>query len=456
MNYTEFLHQKTQLGRGDGFEPVEIPSFLKPFQAFLTDWAIRQGRAEIMADCGLGKTPMLLTWADNIVRHTNGRVLIVVPLAVAGQTIREAEKFGFKAEISRNGVFSPQARIVVTNYEQLHHFDPKDFDGCVCDESSRIKDADSKTKAAVTEFMRTIRFRLLCTATAAPNDYDELGTSAEALGEMGYSDMLTRFFRQRHIQDFRGWSRQKYDIRPHAEHDFWRWVCSWARACRKPSDLGFDDSEYVLPELIQHEHVIESRTKRDGYLLDMPARTIQEQGEERRRTIQERCEKVADLVNHDQPAICWGHLNPECDLLEKMIPGSIQVSGKDSDESKEEKLLAFISGEARVMVSKPKMFGFGLNLQCCGHQTFFPSHSFEQGYQAIRRSWRFGRKGQVVIDMVSSEGEAGIIANWQRKSAQMDLMFSKLVSLMNDHLHIERTNGYHKPEELPSWLSQTR
>jgi hypothetical protein len=452
--YAQFLHKKQQLGHNDGFEPVEIPEFLFPFQRSLVDWAIRKGRAAIFADCGLGKTPMQLVWADNVVRHTNRRVLILTPLSVSAQTVREAQKFGIEAEQSRDGKF--HGRIVVTNYEKLPHFSPGDFDGVVCDESSILKNFDGKTRASVTEFMRLIPYRLLCTATAAPNDYIELGTSAEALGEMGFQDVITKWFKQETEKDHLGWGRTKYRMRAHGEHDFWRWVCSWARACRKPSDLGFDDDQFVLPDLITREHVVEARTLRTGFLFSLPAIGLQDQREERRRTIEERCERVAELVDHDRPALCWCHLNPEGDMLEKMIPWSIQVSGKDSDEAKEEKLMAFTSGQARVLISKPVVFGFGLNLQCCAHETFFPSHSWEQYYQAVRRCWRFGQEKPVVIDMITSEGEAGVMANLERKAEQADVMFTRLVALMHDHLSIKPENGNINQEEIPSWLSGTK
>ncbi len=455
MNYQEFLESKTNLGTGYGFEPIEIPDFLKDFQKPLTSWSIKRGRGSLYESYGLGKTVQQLVWADNVVRHTNKPVLVLTPLAVSAQTVRESVKFGIDAEQSRDGKFGK--RIVVTNYEKLIRFSPSDFGGVVCDESSCIKDEKSRTKADIGEFMRTIPYRLLCTATPAPNDYPELGTSAEVLGEMGYQDMLTKFFRRETKSErpfyYTAWARQmKWILKGHAQRDFWRWVCSWARACRKPSDLGFSDDGYVLPELINREHVIIARKKRDGFLFDLPAITLQDQREERRRTIEERCEKVAELVSHDRPAIAWGHLNDECDMLEKIIPGAVQVSGSDSDESKEEKLLAFINGQVRVMVSKTVVFGYGLNLQHCAHMTFFPSHSFEQTNQAIHRCHRFGQQNQVVVDMVSSEGEAGVLANYQRKLVAADAMFDNLVSLMYDHLNIVRTNPFTEQAEVPPWL----
>lgn len=403
-------------------------------------------------NCGLGKGPMALVWADNVARKTNKPVLIATPLAVAGQFIREGVKFGIECVQSRDGKIPSEAKIVVTNYDQLHKFDRHQFSGAVADESGAIKNFDAKRTALVIEFFRELPYRLLCTATPAPNDYIEIGTSAEALGEMGFSDMITRFFRQQTSKDHLGWGRTKYLLRPHAKDDFWRWVCSWARAIRKPSDLGFDDTRFVLPPLTMTEHVIEARQKRDGMLFDMPAVTLSEEREERRRTIEERCEKVADLVNHDRPALVWCHLNPEGDLLTKLIPGAVQVSGADKDEAKEEKILAFISGEIRTIVSKPVVLGWGLNLQNCSHETFFPSHSFEQVYQSIRRCWRFGQKNPVQVDVVASEGERGVLENLKRKEAAATMMFQRLVELMHDHLNIRRSNPFAKEAEVPTWL----
>jgi hypothetical protein len=457
VSYGTFLERKRQSSPDAGFAPIVMHDFLFDFQAALVDWAVRRGRAAIFADCGLGKTPMQLVWAENVVRHTGRPVLVVTTLGDSLQTTHEAEKFGVEATRCRDGSTPNGAKIIVTNYERLHHFNPDDFAGVVCNESSILKNFDGKTKAVVTEFLRTRPYRLLCTATAAPNDYVELGTSSEALGELGYSDMLTRFFKQETTKDHLGWGRSKYRLRGHAEHDFWRWVCSWARAIRKPSDFGFDDSRFDLPPLVTHEHVITARMTRPGMLFDMPAVTIEEQREERRRTLAERCEKVASLVNGTgQPAVVWCHLNDEGDLLEKSIPGAIQVSGSDDDDRKEEAFDAFAGGSVRVLITKPTIAGFGLNWQHCAHQTFFPSHSFEQWYQAIRRCWRFGQTRPVVVDVVASEGERGVLANLQRKATAAESMFANLVRLMHDELSVQRDQYHGTQQEIPGWLSSSK
>lgn len=455
MTYAAFLEGKAQYGNDAGFEPLWLPDFLHPFQSDTVEWNLRKGRTATLADCGLGKTPMQLVWAENVVRHTNKPVLILTPLAVSAQTIREAEKFGIEAHRSSDG--KPKPNITVTNYERLHLFRPDDFAGVVCDESSILKNFDGARRAEITEFMRTRPYRLLCTATAAPNDTTELGTTSEALGQMGHMDMLSKFFKndQNSNHPNRMWAGGgKWRFRGHAEHDFWRWVCSWARAIRKPSDLGYDDGPFVLPDLVTREHVVSAKIRREGFLFDMPAITLEEQRDERRRTLRERCERAAELVSSSgRAAVAWCHLNDEGDLLQSLIPGAIQVAGSDADEAKEEKFLAFADGQARVLVTKPSIAGFGLNWQHCAHQTFFPSHSFEQFYQAVRRSWRFGQRSAVTVDVVTSEGEAGVLANLRRKSEAADLMFARLVEVMNAELKIQHVNNFTKKEELPAWLS---
>jgi hypothetical protein len=377
-------------------------------------------------------------------------VLILTPLSVSHQTVREADKFGFHATQSRTGEVTNM--ITVTNYERLKLFKPDDYGGIVADESSILKNFDGKIKAQVTEFMRLIPYRLLCTATAAPNDFDELGTSSEALGYLGYQDMITRFFKQQTTKDHLGWGRTKYRLKGHAGHDFWRWVCSWARACRKPSDLGYCDGEFILPPFETDEHLVIAKTRRAGFLFDMAAETLQEQQEERRRTIPERCQRVAELVQHDRPVVVWCHLNDEGDELAQMIPEAVQVSGSDSDEVKENAFLRFETGDIRVMITKCKIGGYGMNWQHCAHQTFFPSHSFEQYYQAVRRSYRFGQKNRVKIDLITTEGEIGVMANLKRKAEAAEKMFSKLVELMNNELSISRSIPFPEKEEMPTWL----
>lgn len=453
-DYTAFLREKTHLGAEAGFKPLWMPDFLFDFQAAKTEWAIRKGRAANIADCGLGKTPMGLVWASNVARKTRKPVLYLTPPAVGPQTIREADKFGVEARLSRDG--SSHGHIVVTNYERLHHFEHGDFGGVVCDESSILKSFAGERRGQITRFMRQVEFRLLQTATAAPNDYVELGTSSEALGYLGHMDMLSRFFKNELNNSATGRNHgeaMKWRLKGHAEEPFWRWVCSWMHAIRRPSDMGFDDGSFRLPPLHEFEHLVESRTLADGMLFALPAQGLQEQREEQRRTLQERCERVASLVNPTgQPAMVWCHLNDEGDLLERLIPDAVQVSGSDSDDAKEERLLSFAEGKVRVLITKPRIGAWGLNFQHCAHTTYFPSHSFEQYYQAIRRFWRFGQQRPVRVDIVATEGGRDVIANLQRKAAQADAMFARLVALMNNALALGRSGEHAKSLEVPAWL----
>lgn len=386
IEYGSFLKSKTSEGSEHGFEPTFMPDSLKPFQKSMVEWSVRKGRAAMFEDCGMGKTFQSLVWAQNVAEHTNKPVLILTPLAVAHQTCREGEKFGIDVRRSSDGKIAGD--IVVTNYHRLGEFDSSMFGGVVCDESSILKNFDGSFKNEITEFMKKIPYRLLCTATAAPNDYIELGTSSEALGYFGFMDMLNKFFKndlnnsaiRRHYGE-----APKWRFRGHAELPFWRWVCSWARAMRKPSDLGFDDAEYILPDLIEREHLVFSEFRPDGMLFEVPAMTLPEQRQEQRATVKDRCAMVARLVDHDRPALVWCHLDDEGDTLEKMIPGSVQISGKNKDEVKEERFLAFTDKQIRVLITKPKIGALGLNFQHCSHITYFPSHSYESYYQAVRR-----------------------------------------------------------------------
>lgn len=451
--YQKFLNRKSNVNTNDGFDPLFLPDTMFPFQQFLTEWSIRKGRSALYEDCGTGKTLQELVWAENVVRHTNGKVLIATPLAVSMQTVREGEKFGIECHRSIDGKLKPG--INITNYEKLHLFNPHDIVGMVCDESACIKNFQGVRLSVVKEFMRQMKYRLLGTATAAPNDYPELGTSSEALGYLGYMDMLNRFFKNDQnnskVGRYRG-ETLKWRFKGHSEDAFWKWICSWARAMRKPSDLGFDDNGFILPPLIESEYIIEANSTPDGWLFSIPAVGLDEQRDERRRTITERCEKVAELVTNSEQSLIFCHLNPEGDLLEKIIPGSLQVAGKHSDERKEELLLAFSSGQLKHLVIKPKIGAWGLNLQNCGHVVSFPSHSFEQYYQGIRRCWRFGRKGAVKSDIVCTKGEIAVLNNLKQKSSKADIMFERLIQHMNDAIKIDGYTNCTKKEEVPQWL----
>lgn len=464
MSYQDFLAKKAQKNTGHGFEPIAIPDHLFDFQRELVEWAVRQGRAAIFADCGMGKTAMELAWAENVHRKTGKPVLLLTPLAVGFQIAGEADRFGHDADQSRNG--KPTAPITITNYEQAQKFNPADFGGVVCDESSAIKAFDGATRAIVTELMREMPYRLLGTATAAPNDYLELGTSSEALGELGYMDMLGRFFvNDQRTSTHRPMSGKNVDgkfihgtmggyrFKGHAEMPFWRWVSSWARAIRKPSDYGYPDDGFILPELRQVQHVVESTVKRDDTLFDVAAVGLAEERAESRRSLPDRCEKAAELLADADSGVAWCHLNDESSMLTRLIDGAVEITGSDSPEAKEEKLLAFSGGQVRALVTKPAIGAWGLNWQHCHRMTYFPSHSYEQYYQAVRRSWRFGQKHPVTVDVVASKGMENILGSLQRKSEQADRMFDALLSHMTDALKLARRVEHTKRMELPTWAA---
>ncbi|MGH3201729.1 MAG: hypothetical protein ACRDP5_06710 [Streptosporangiaceae bacterium] len=454
--YADLLERRAQLDGMAGFEPVWLPDFLFGFQRHMAAWAIRQGCGALLEDCGLGKSVQELVWAQNVYRQTGRPVLLLTPLAVTFQMAAEAEKFGIEARTSRDGTVA--GPVTVTNYERLHLFDPAAYAGVVCDESSCIKDFDGVRRGLVTDFLRKMPYRLLGTATAAPNGYTELGTSSEALGYLGHMDMLTRFFTNKQgtskgyggvWRDDGGWR-----FKGHAEQPFWRWVSSWARAMRRPSDLGFDDGGFVLPPLEYRQHVVEARTPSgDGTLFDVAASGLREERAESRRTIAERCEQAAALLEHADTAVAWCNLNAEGDLLERLIGGAVQVSGSESPDAKEEKLAAFTRGDIRVLVTKPRIGAWGLNWQHCHRMTCFPTWSYEEHYQAVRRCWRFGQQQPVTVDIITTPGGAGVLKGLQRKAGQADLMFTALVAHMRQAQGVRRGDTYDLDVEVPRWAA---
>ena len=454
MEYTDYLESRRHSVKSSGLKLKECSTMTKDFQRHLIEWSLDRGRAAIFADCGLGKTLMELTWAHNVMEQTGKPVLVITPLAVSAQTINEAHKFGIDANRS-NGTDSPNG-IVVTNYEKLHHFNASDYSGVVLDESSILKNFDGKRKAEITSFMMNIPYRLLATATAAPNDYTELGTSSEALGEMGHLDMLNKFF----INDLNNIATKrmygempKWRFKGHSETPFWRYVCSWARACRFPSDLGFSDDGYILPQLTELDHLVNTPA-REGMLFDVPASTLPEQREEKKRTIEDRCKMVADLANTGKPVFICCHMNDEAKMLKSLIPDCIEVSGSTSDEAKERAFMGFVDGTHRVLITKPKIGAWGLNFQHCNHICYFPSHSFEQYYQTVRRCWRFGQNSEVNVDIVMTEGERKILLNLKNKQVKAEEMFANLVKEMANATTNIRQEREELVRSIPQWMQK--
>ncbi len=422
-DYAEFLAMKAVTAPVTGLKKVPTLSrHLFPFQRDIVKWALRRGRAAIFADCGLGKTLMQLEWA----KHVPGRVLILTPLAVAQQTVREGEKFGIPAVYARDGADSG-AKITVTNYEMLEHFDPDEFTGVVLDESSILKSYDGATRTRIIDAFARTPFRLACTATPAPNDFMELGNHAEFLDAMSRTEMLAMFF----VHD--GGETQQWRLKGHAERDFWRWVCSWAVSLRKPSDLGYDDAGFAsLPPLHYHDLVVPSPPL-EGNLFAVQAESLLERLDARRSSIEQRVAKCAEIVNNTPGSwIVWCHLNSEADALTKAIKGAVEVRGSDNPDHKAQAMLDFAAGKIRVLVSKPRIAGFGMNWQHC-HQIAFVglTDSYEQFYQAVRRCWRFGQTDPVDAYCISAETEGAVAANLKRKDADAE----KMVAAMVGHMH---------------------
>ncbi len=455
-NYQEFLKTKKHSSFKNGFLPEYLPEYLKPFQSYIVKESLQKGRMGIFADTGLGKTAIELVLARNINIKTNKAVLILTPLAVAFQFLQEAEKIGIDdIEYSKDGKF--KSKIVITNYERLHHFDSLDFEGLILDESSILKNYKGAIKNRINTFIKKIKYRFALTATPSPNDYIELGTSSEALGNLGYTDMLTKFFTNNEDTISPQNLGVKWILKGHAQKNFWEWVSSWSMSIRKPSDIGFSDDGYILPELIINKHSVKNNkplTVNGQYsLLTVEAKGFKEIQAEGKNTITQRCEKAVDLANNHETSVYWTNLNPEADLIEEIDKTAVQVKGPMSIDKKEEILLAFSNGEIKKLITKAKITSFGLNWQHCNHTTFFPTYSYEQYYQALRRFWRFGQKREVTADLVISEGQGRIMRSLQAKMDKADKMFSLLNENINRGHTIKKTE-FNKEIQLPNFLNK--
>jgi hypothetical protein len=455
-DYDVFLLSKVPQSHAAGFSPSQLNSQLFPFQQDIVRWAVKQGRAALFEDCGLGKTAQQLEWAHQVYEHTGKKVIIVCPLAVADQTVREAGKFG----VSNVKHCRQQSEVVdgitVTNYERLHCFDLSQFVGVVLDESSILKAYDGKTRTQIIDSFKCTPYRLACTATPAPNDFMELGNHAEFLGVMTRSEMLATFF----VHD--GGDTSKWRLKGHAEKDFWCWICSWAVNIRKPSDLGYSDDGFALPELNIAHKVVESGCALDGFLFALPASSLQERRIARRGSLKARVDRTVELANsNDEQWLIWCDLNDESTSCAKAINGAVEVTGSDSDEHKADAMLGFSEGRYRVLVTKGDICGFGMNWQQSWNQIFCGlSDSYERFYQCVRRQYRFGQKSAVNAYVITSNLEGAVVANIQRKQADSDRMAAEMVKHMAS-LSAQVINGatvytgkYTPTIELqiPSWL----
>lgn len=452
--YQEFLKQKAFRHVEAGFTPDSLPYPLFDYQEPIVRWALKRGKAAVFADTGLGKTIMQLAWADQVARHTNGPVLVLAPLAVSNQTIEEGQKYGIHVEKANPGAAFFGPHIVITNYEQLHKFDPDVFQGVVLDESSILKGMDGRRRKEITEFARSIPYRLSCTATPSPNDFMELGTQSEFLGIMSQVEMLAMFF----IHD--GGDVSKWRLKGHGESKFFQWLATWAVVIRKPDDLGFDGASHVLPPIKYHSHIVE--TVPEDALFVEPAQGLQDRNKARKDSVDDRVAKVAEIANSmDGQVLIWCNLNEESEKLTAAIRDAVEVKGPDKPEHKTQSLIGFAHGDVRVLVSKPKIAGFGMNWQNCNQMIFVGlSDSWESYYQAIRRCWRFGQKKQVHVHVVSADTEGAVVENIRRKDEQNALLGQKMVDHMKTMMDKEifsaattKTEYEAQQEmELPQWL----
>lgn len=439
----------------------ELNAKLFLHQRHSTEFALRTGCAALFLDTGLGKSFCALEWGRVIVEYTNKPVLMVAPLAVGPQHQREAEKFGIAAKYVRDPSAISGPGIWITNYERMALFDASQFAGVILDESSILKSFTGATTRALIGAFASTPYRLACTATPAPNDHMELGQHAEFLGAMRGMEMLSRWF----INDT-ATASQKWRLKGHAAASFWDWVASWARCIAKPSDIGADDMGFALPELVMHQHIVEADRgvdagdEKDGQarLFRIPETSATSIHREKRLTVEARADKIAAMVDAErsEPWIVWCETDYEADALTNRIPDAVEVRGSMKPEVKEERLVAFSTGKARVIVTKPSIAGFGLNWQHCARQAFIGlSFSYESFYQAIRRSWRFGQTRPVHVHVAMADTEKAIWDVINRKSDDHDAMKNEMRAAMARTINQQHARTPYQPTKrvhIPSWL----
>ena len=456
--YQEFLRNKTKRAIPTGIEQVPtLNPCMFNYQSDVTTWALRRGRAALFEDCGLGKTLQELEWAKQVREFTKKPVLILAPLAVSIQHALEAEKFGYEVNMCATDS-DVRDGVNITNYEKLHKFNPEQFTGVVLDESGILKNYDGKTRNMIVSSFSKTPFRLAGTATPAPNDYMELGNHAEFLGVMTRTEMLSTFF----VHD--GGDTSSWRIKGHAVNEFWKWVCTWAVNLRKPSDLGYSDKGFELPPLTVKEISVDSEQKIDGYLFAMPASSLKERRDARRASLSERVDAAVELCkNSTEQWLIWCDLNAESKEITSALSGAVEITGSDTDEHKVGSVQRFLNGTIRKLVTKPSMFGHGLNLQCCHNMIFVGlSDSWEAYYQTVRRCWRFGQQDAVNCYIITSKLEGAVVKNIKRKEADSLAMASSMVKHMADISRSEikgsaRDQEEYKPTnklKLPLWISK--
>jgi hypothetical protein len=454
MDYQEFLSLKQHSSINYGIDYDFMPDQMFDFQKYVASHLIKKGRGAGFLDTGTGKTIIELVTAKNYIHKTNKPVLIITPLAVAFQHLREAEKFGIDDIMySKDGKY--KTKIVICNYERLDKFNHNDFDCVILDESSILKNFDGAIKSQVTTFLKKVKYRYLFTATPSPNDFVELGTSSEALGYMGYTDMLTKFFTNNEDTIKPQNIGTQWILKGHAKNDFFHWVSSWSISMRKPSDLGFSDDRFILPELIVNYHPVKNEKNMviNGQIMlfNAIAKRLTEVRVEQRMTVENRCIKAVELSNPYDTSVYWCNLNDEGDLLSELDKNAYQIKGSMNLDKKEDILVAFYKGEIKKLITKPKMTAFGLNWQHCNHTVYFPTFSYEQYYQAIRRFWRFGQKNPVIVDMVYSDGQKRVLDSLLAKTKKADELFTKLNSSINSTYKVN-IKKFDKQITLPNFI----
>lgn len=459
MKYEEFLKQKEYHIEPTGFEAKDLNKNLFDYQEAIVKWALRIGKAALFEDTGLGKTIQQLSWADAVAKHTNGYVLILAPLAVSKQTANEAKKFGIKCKFVECHD-DLEKGINITNYEKIHKFDTDIFDGIVLDESSILKSYAGKTTKDLQERFIYTPYKLCCTATPSPNDYTEIGTTAEFLGIMPRNEMLSTFFINDCIKKKGKSDRIGWRLKRHAEKEFFKWMATWSMMIKSPADLGFDGSKFVLPKLTIKACIVKSDPGEESLFVEY-AETLSERREARKESLYKRVEIAKKIAQKTDKCLIWCDFNNESEALHKAIKGSVEVKGSDKPEHKEKAMMGFSNDEVKYLVSKPSICGFGMNWQNCHEMIFCGlSDSYEQFYQAIRRCYRFGQKCEVKVHVIISEKEMNVLKNIKRKQEDHERMSEEMVRIMSDIAKVELFGQLRKktdyiPEiamKIPEWM----